>query len=241
MINNNNLNNKPLLKLEDITLHEVQSDQLTIIRDYIQNKDVYNLSLFFQHEDILLKELYNTLNDDCWQHYLNIQSSMSANKLIVCFTFIYNPARDPEHFAYKDAYKDASDLLDMQNNLVINVSIHKSNMTEKHLKSMVLFANLLHMDFYMSNAQFKSFKRTTANLFSIQTITIDLDTYKVTDKNGNHPYDDEEQEDFFLNESTFELTSADRKLLNRINPILKRLGIAYHTFVNSGHGRYLIF
>lgn len=91
-------------------------------------------------------------------------------------------------------------------------------MTERKLRSMVAFANHLGMSIYMSVADYVRMKRISDNLYGVSSIILDLDTY-----HSVYEYD------------------TDEGMWQEMRTVIDRIGIEPNMYINSGHGRYLVY
>ena len=70
----------------------------------------------------------------------------------------------------------------------------------------------------MSVADYLRVKRVSDNLYGVSSIILDLDTY-----HSVYEYD------------------SDGEIFQAMKPVIDRIGIEPNMYVNSGHGRYLMF
>ena len=191
-----------------------QIAQLELLDDYFKIRNQYLLSRFFRTNNIYDDDLL--ADEGCYTFFQEVHAH-NLNSMLVNFTCIYVPPID------KDAYgaKYAMDILEekqREETFVFEVLMPKGEVTERKLRSMVAFANHLGMSIYMSVADYVRMKRISDNLYGVSSIILDLDTY-----NSIYEYD------------------TDEELFQEMRPVIDRIGIEPHMYVNSGHGRYLIF
>lgn len=191
-----------------------QTAQLDLLKEYFKMRDQYLLSRFFRTQNIIDDDLLE--DEGCYAFFQEVHAH-NLDSMLVNFTCIYVPQID------KDAYgaKDAVDILEekqKKETFVFEVLMPKGEVTERKLRSMVAFANHLGMSIYMSVADYCRMKRISDNLYGVSSIILDLDTY-----NSVHEYD------------------TDEEMLKEMRPVIDRIGIEPNMYVNSGHGRYLVF
>lgn len=191
-----------------------QEVQFMWLDSHFQARRIDALIDFFRKEEIHDKELLE--DTDCYSFYQEIHAHNLESKF-VNFTFIYSPQIDRNLYGFKDA-GDILEAKQKEKEFVFEVSIYKSDLTQQRLGSMVAFANHLGMSMYMSVADYTRMKRKSDNLFGISSIILDLDTYHTI-----HEYD------------------TDAEMLQEMQPVFDRIGIEYNMYINSGHGRYLVF
>lgn len=191
-----------------------QSAQLSLLEHYLKSGNRYRLSDFFRTQDILDDDLL--ADGECYTFFQEIHAHNLENKF-VDFTFIYEPPIDQNAYGIKDA----GDILEekrKEGRIVFEVPIYKPDLTERHLRSMAAFANHLGMSMYMSVADYIRMKRESGNLYGVSSIILDLDTY-----NTAYEYD------------------TDDEVWKAMQPVIDRIGVEPNMYVNSGHGRYLVF
>lgn len=191
-----------------------QSEQLDLLEYYFKIRNQHFLSEFFKREEIYDDDLL--ADEGCYTFFQEVHAH-NLNSMLVDFTCIYMPPID------KDAYgaKDAMDILEekqKEETFVFEILLPKGKVTERKLRSMVAFANYLGMSIYMSVADYVRMKRVSDNLYGVSSIILDLDTY-----HSVHEYD------------------TDEEMLKEMRPVIDRVGIEPNMYVNSGHGRYLVF
>jgi len=191
-----------------------QSEQLDLLEYYFKMRNQHFLSEFFKRENIYDDDLL--ADEGCYTFFQEIHAH-NLNSMLVNFTCIYMPPID--HDAY--GAKDAMDILEerqKEETFVFEILMPKGKVTERKLRSMVAFANHLGMSIYMSVADYVRMKRTADNLYGVSSIVLDLDTY-----HSVHEYD------------------TDEEMLQEMRPVIDRIGIEPNMYINSGHGRYLVF
>lgn len=191
-----------------------QSEQFDLLEYYFKMRNQYFLSEFFKKETIYDDDLL--ADKGCYVFFQEIHAH-NLNSMLVNFTCIYVPPID------KDVYgaKDAMDILEekqREETFVFEILMPKGNVTERKLRSMVAFANHLGMSIYMSVADYVRMKRISDNLYGVSSIVLDLDTY-----HSVHEYD------------------TDEEMLQEMRSVIDRIGIEPNMYVNSGHGRYLVY
>lgn len=191
-----------------------QQSQLELLEMYFERRRYKSLSDFFRTQDIYDEGLLADYG--CYKFFQEIHTHNLENRF-VNFTFIYVPPIDGEAYGAKDAM-DILEEKQREETFVFEVPMYKSEVTEKRLRTMVAFANHLGMSIYMSVADYIRMKRVTENLYGVSSIILDLDTY-----NTVHEYD------------------TDEEMLKEMQPVFDRIGVEPNMYVNSGHGRYLVF
>ena len=191
-----------------------QAAQFKTLDDYFEVRNPYLLSEFFKRENIYDDDLL--ADEGCYTFFQEIHAH-NLKSMLVNFTCIYVPPID------RDAYgaKDAMDILEekqKEDTFVFEVLIPKGKVTERKLRSMVAFANHLGMSIYMSVADYVRMKRVSDNLYGVSSIILDLDTY-----HSIYEYD------------------TDEEMMQEMRPVIDRIGIEPNMYVNSGHGRYLVY
>lgn len=191
-----------------------QREQLDLLEYYFKMRNHHFLEEFFKRENIYDDDLL--ADEGCYTFFQEIHAH-NLNSMLVNFTCIYVPPID------KDAYgvKDAMDILEekqREETFVFEILMPKGKVTERKLRSMVAFANHLGMSIYMSVADYVRMKRVSDNLYGVSSIVLDLDTY-----HSVHEYD------------------TDEEMLQEMRPVIDRIGIEPNMYINSGHGRYLVF
>lgn len=191
-----------------------QKIQFEILDVYFESKQHKRIADFFRTETICDEELLP--GEDCYTffqevHAYNVESSF------VNFTFIYVPPIDKNMYGIEDVL-DILEEKQKEETFVLEISMQKTEVTEIRLGTMVAFANHLGMSMYMSVADYKWVKRTTDYLFGVSSIILDLDTY-----NTIHEYD------------------TDEEMFKEMMPVFDRIGMEPNMYINSGHGRYLVF
>lgn len=191
-----------------------QLAQLSLLDEYFKMRNPYLLSEFFKRESIYDDDLL--ADEGCYTFFQEIHAH-NLKSMLVNFTCIYIPPID--RFVY--GAKDAMDILEekqKEETFVFEILMPKGKVTERKLRSMVAFANHLGMSIYMSVADYVRMKRVSDNLYGVSSIVLDLDTY-----NSVYEYD------------------TDEEMFKEMRPVIDRIGIAPNMYVNSGHGRYLVF
>lgn len=191
-----------------------QKMQFEVLDLYFESKQHKRLADFFRTETICDEELLP--DEDCYTffqevHAYNVESSF------VNFTFIYVPPIDKNMYGIEDVF-DILEEKQKEETFVLEIFMQKTEVTEIRLGTMVAFANHLGMSMYMSVADYKWIKRTTGYLFGVSSIILDLDTY-----NTIHEYD------------------TDEEMFKEMMPVFDRIGMEPNMYINSGHGRYLVF
>lgn len=191
-----------------------QLAQLSLLDEYFKMRNPYLLSEFFKRENIYDDDLL--ADEGCYTFFQEIHAH-NLKSMLVNFTCIYIPPID----RYVYGAKDAMDILEekqKEETFVFEILMPKGKVTERKLRSMVAFANHLGMSIYMSVADYVRMKRVSDNLYGVSSIVLDLDTY-----NSVYEYD------------------TDEEMFKEMRPVIDRIGIAPNMYVNSGHGRYLVF
>ena len=191
-----------------------QLAQLSLLDEYFKIRNPYLLSEFFKRENIYDDDLL--ADEGCYSFFQEIHAH-NLKSMLVNFTCIYVPPID----SYVYGAKDAMDILEekqKEETFVFEILMPKGKVTERKLRSMVAFANHLGMSIYMSVADYVRMKRVSDNLYGVSSIVLDLDTY-----NSVYEYD------------------TDEEMFKEMRPVIDRIGIAPNMYVNSGHGRYLVF
>lgn len=191
-----------------------QLAQLSLLDEYFKIRNPYLLSEFFKRENIYDDDLL--ADEGCYSFFQEIHAH-NLKSMLVNFTCIYVPPID----SYAYGAKDAMDILEekqKEETFVFEILMPKGKVTERKLRSMVAFANHLGMSIYMSVADYVRMKRVSDNLYGVSSIVLDLDTY-----NSVYEYD------------------TDEEMFKEMRPVIDRIGIAPNMYVNSGHGRYLVF
>ena len=191
-----------------------QSAQLSLLEHYFKSGNKYCLSNFFRTQNILDDDLL--AGEECYTFFQEIHAHNLEGKF-VNFTFIYEPPIDQNTYGIKDA-EDILKERQKEGRIVFEVPVYKSDLTERHLRSMVAFANHLGMSMYMSVADYIRMKRETGNLYGVSSIILDLDTY-----NTVYEYD------------------TDDEIWKAMEPVFDRIGVEPNMYINSGHGRYVVF
>lgn len=191
-----------------------QSEQLDLLEYYFKIRNQYFLSEFFKRETVYDDDLL--ADEGCYTFFQEIHAH-NLDSMLVNFTCIYVPLID------KDAYgaKDAMDILEekqKEETFVFEILMPKGKVTERKLRSIVAFANHLGMSIYMSVADYFRMKRISDTLYGVSSIVLDLDTY-----NSIYEYD------------------TDEEMFTEMRPVIDRIGIDPNMYVNSGHGRYLVY
>lgn len=195
-------------------IEKEQEEQFKRLEVCFKNKDYKKLSAMFRTESI--KDASVLVNDECYTFFKQIHAH-NLGSMIVNFTCIYVPPIDENTYGIKDA-KDILEQKQKANTFVLEISIAKGDVTEIRLRTMLTFANHLGMSMYMSVADYKRVKREAENLYGVSSIILDLDTY-----NSIHECD------------------TDEELFESMTPIFERIGVEPNMYINSGHGRYLVF
>lgn len=191
-----------------------QLAQLSLLDEYFKMRNQYLLSEFFRKQNIWDDDLL--ADKECYTFFQEIHAH-NLKSMLVNFTCIYVPPID--QFAY--GVKDAMDILEERQNektFVFELLMPKGEVTERKLRSMVAFANHLGISIYMSVADYVRMKRVSDNLYGVSSIVLDLDTY-----HSVHEYD------------------TDEEMLQEMRPVIDRIGKEPNMYINSGHGRYLVF
>lgn len=191
-----------------------QSAQFSLLEHYLKSGNRYRLSDFFRTQNILDDDLL--ADGECYTFFQEIHAHNLEGKF-VNFTFIYEPLIEQNTYGIKDA-GDILEEKQREGRIVFEVPIYKPDLTERHLRSMVAFANHLGMSMYMSVADYIRMKRESGNLYGVSSIILDLDTYNTT-----YDYD------------------TDDEIWKAMQPVFDRIGVEPNMYVNSGHGRYLVF
>ncbi len=191
-----------------------QAAQLQTLDDFFKVRNPYLLSEFFKRENIYDDDLL--ADEGCYTFFQEIHAH-NLKSMLVNFTCIYVPPIDGDAYGAKDAM-DILEEKQKEETFVFEVLIPKGNVTERKLRSMVAFANHLGMSIYMSVADYVRMKRESDNLYGVSSIILDLDTY-----HSAYEYD------------------SDGEIFQAMRPVIDRIGIEPHMYVNSGHGRYLVF
>ena len=191
-----------------------QSAQFSLLEHYLKSGNRYRLSDFFRTQNILDDDLL--ADGECYTFFQEIHAHNLEGKF-VNFTFIYEPPIDQNTYGIKDA-GDILEEKQREGRIVFEVPIYKPDLTERHLRSMAAFANHLGMSMYMSVADYIRMKRESGNLYGVSSIILDLDTYNTT-----YDYD------------------TDDEIWKAMQPVFDRIGVEPNMYVNSGHGRYLVF
>lgn len=191
-----------------------QIAQLSLLDDYFKMRNQYLLSEFFKRENIYDDDLL--ADEGCYTFFQEVHAH-NLNSMLVNFTCIYAPSIDYDAYGAKDAV-DILEEKQKEETFVFEILIPKGKVTERKLRSMVAFANHLGMSIYMSVADYVRMKRISDNLYGVSSIILDLDTYH----------------------SVYEYYT-DEEVLQEMKPMIDRIGIEPNMYVNSGHGRYLVF
>lgn len=191
-----------------------QDVQFMWLDAHFKNRNTGALIHFFQTETIHDKELAADM--DCYDFYQEIHAHNLEDKF-TSFLCIYSPQMDPYMYGFKDAEDIIKERLKEQE-FAFEVPVDKADLTEVRLKSMVAFANHLGMGIYMSVADYMRRKRESRNLYGVSSIVLDLDIYHTV-----HEYD------------------TDEEMLQEMQPVFDRIGVEPNLYVNSGHGRYIVF
>lgn len=195
-------------------LKKEQKEQFNCLEDCFKNKDYKKLSTMFRTEGI--KDASVLVNDECYTFFKEIHAH-NLESMIVNFTCIYVPPIDENMYGIKDA-KDILEQKQKASTFVLEISMAKCDVTEIRLRTMLTFANHLGMSMYMSVADYKRVKREAENLYGVSSIILDLDTY-----NSIHECD------------------TDEEMLEAMQPIFERIDVEPNMYINSGHGKYLVF
>ena len=193
--------------------------------DYIfEQRDIDSLVSFFKSgniptqpkdENLLVYEYIQSIHNFSNGTYLLPQSK----DVYICFLFIYKKEVDKTLYGYKDA----RDILEEKNKLVFEVFLKETELTKHRIEQMVLYANHLKMDMYMSISTFVRPERKERYVYNANTIIIDLDIYKTS-------YEcDIQKKDF------------DEYIYNEMKPLFEEIGYEPSMFLDSGRGRYLVF
>lgn len=191
-----------------------QGEQLDLLEYYFKMRNQHFLSEFFKRENLYDDDLL--ADEDCYTFFQEIHAH-NLNSMLVNFTCIYVPPIDQDTYGMKDAM-DILEEKQKEETFVFEVLMPKGNVTERKLRSMVAFANHLGMSIYMSVADYVRMKRVSDNLYGVSSIVLDLDTY-----HSVYEYD------------------TDEEMLQEMRPVIDRIGIEPNMYINSGHGRYLVF
>lgn len=191
-----------------------QSAQFSLLEHYFKSGNKYRLADFFRTQNILDDDLL--AGEECYTFFQEIHAHNLEGKF-VNFTFIYEPTIDQNTYGIKDA-GDILEERQKEGRIVFEVPVYKSDLTERHLRSMVAFANRLGMSMYMSVADYIRMKRESGNLYGVSSIILDLDTY-----NTVYEYD------------------TDDEIWKAMEPVFDRIGVEPNMYINSGHGRYVVF
>lgn len=191
-----------------------QEVQFMWLESHFRKRRIEPLIKFFKTENIHDKNIIADM--DCYDFYQEVHAHNLEEKF-VNFTFIYKPPIDQNMYGIKDA-EDIIKEKQKEGEFVFEVPIYKSDLTEERFASMVAFANHLGLSMYMSVADYIRRKRESRNLYGVSSIILDLDTY-----NTVHEYD------------------TDEEILQEMQPIFDRIGVEPNLYVNSGHGRYIVF
>lgn len=191
-----------------------QSAQFSLLEHYFKLGNKYRLADFFRTQNILDDDLL--AGEECYTFFQEIHAHNLEGKF-VNFTFIYEPPIDQNTYGIKDA-GDILEERQKEGRIVFEVPVYKSDLTEMHLRSMVAFANRLGMSMYMSVADYLRMKRESGNLYGVSSIILDLDTY-----NTVYEYD------------------TDDEIWKAMEPVFDRIGVEPNMYINSGHGRYVVF
>lgn len=191
-----------------------QIAQLSLLDDYFKMRDQYLLSEFFKRENIYDDDLL--ADEGCYTFYQEVHAH-NLDYMFVNFTCIYVPPIDQDAYGIEDVM-DILEEKQKEETFVFEVAIPKSNVTERKIRSIVAFANHLGASIYMSVADYLRVKRVSDNLYGVSSIILDLDTY-----HSVYEYD------------------SDGEIFQAMKPVIDRIGIEPNMYVNSGHGRYLMF
>lgn len=101
---------------------------------------------FFKTETIEDENLL--VNNVCYEFYKEIHRH-NLDSMIVNFTCIYVPKIDTSIYGYKDV-SDILEAKQQDETFTIEIYLPKNEVTELRLRTMVTFANILNMSFYMS-------------------------------------------------------------------------------------------
>ncbi len=191
-----------------------QVAQLKTLDDYFEVRNPYLLSEFFKRENIYDDDLL--ADEGCYAFFQEIHAH-NLKSMLVNFTCIYVPPIDRDVYGAKDAM-DILEEKQKEDTFVFEILLPKGKVTERKLRSMVAFANHLGMSIYMSVADYVRMKRVSDNLYGVSSIVLDLDTY-----HSIYEYD------------------TDEEMMQEMRPVIDRIGIEPNMYVNSGHGRYLVY
>ena len=191
-----------------------QIEQFDLLEYYFKMRNQHFLSEFFKRENIYDDELL--ADEGCYTFFQEVHAH-NLDYMFVNFTCIYVPPIDQDTYGIEDVM-DILEERQKEETFVFEVSIPKCNVTERKIRSIVAFANHLGMSIYMSVADYLRVKRESDNLYGVSSIILDLDTY-----HSVYEYD------------------SDSEIFQAMRPVIDRIGIEPHMYVNSGHGRYLVF
>ena len=191
---------------------------------FFEQRDIDSLVRFFKNgniptqpkdENLLVFEYIQSIHNFSNGTYLLPQSK----DVYICFLFIYQKEVDKTIYGYKDV----SDILEEKNKLVFEVFLKETELTKHRIEQMVLYANHLKMDMYMSISTFVRPERKEKYAYNANAIIIDLDIYKTS-------YEcDIQRKDF------------DEYIYNEMKPLFKEIGYEPSMLLDSGRGRYLVF
>lgn len=191
-----------------------QLAQLSLLDEYFKMRNQYLLSEFFRKQNIWDDDLL--ADRECFTFFQEIHAH-NLKSMLVNFTCIYAPPIDQTAYGAKDAM-DILEEKQKEETFVFELLMPKGEVTERKLRSMVAFANFLGMSIYMSVADYVRMKRVSDNLYGVSSIVLDLDTY-----HSIYEYD------------------TDEEMMQEMRPVIDRIGIEPNMYINSGHGRYLVF
>ena len=191
-----------------------QIEQFDLLEYYFKIRNQHFLSEFFKRENIYDDDFL--ADEGCYTFFQEVHAH-NLDYMFVNFTCIYVPPIDQDTYGIEDVM-DILEEKQKEETFVFEVSIPKCNVTERKIRSIVAFANHLGMSIYMSVADYLRVKRESDNLYGVSSIILDLDTY-----HSVYEYD------------------SDGEIFQAMRPVIDRIGIEPHMYVNSGHGRYLVF
>lgn len=191
-----------------------QSEQFDLLECYFKMRDQYFLSEFFKRENIYDDDLL--ADEGCYTFFQEVHAH-NLDYMFVNFTCIYVPPIDQDAYGIEDVM-DILEEKQKEETFAFEIVIPKGKVTERKLRSMVAFANHLGMSIYMSVADYVRMKRVSDNLYGVSSLILDLDTY-----HSGYEYD------------------TDEEVLQEMRPVIDRIGVEPNMYVNSGHGRYLVF
>jgi len=191
-----------------------QIEQFDLLEYYFKMRNQHFLSEFFKRENIYDDDLL--ADEGCYTFFQEVHAH-NLDYMFVNFTCIYVPPIAQDTYGIEDVM-DILEEKQKEETFVFEVSIPKCNVTERKIRSIVAFANHLGMSIYMSVADYLRVKRESDNLYGVSSIILDLDTY-----HSAYEYD------------------SDGEIFQAMRPVIDRIGIEPNMYVNSGHGRYLVF